>query len=506
MNYFFIKNNYEIIKYNYPDKFDIKIYYLDVNYCRIVVKRLDASSGWGLELQLKIFDIDNKEYNIVLFGNSNENTKTMIYNTHFNLEYKKEIIEIPNIIYPTNDLLLKNKYNLFINEKYDIHDFHIVLYYINEYRLGIIIRRLDNEDGWDENINLKIIIDDIENKNIKELINIGYSNINFKYLQLTTKIKLDKLTNDYTQEIPKIIFQTGNNICFKNILHFNSIISFIELNPDYTYMYYNDITSRKFLKEKYSEDINNAYDILVPGAYKSDLLRYCLLFFYGGCYFDCKQILKMSIRNFLENHKTLILCNDNIDSSIFNGVIFSTKKNIVFNKIIKDCVYNIINKKGTHPFDITGSIFLYKSIKKYINNDNLLLQNNKVLNNIHDITNEYKNNNIKLIKNNDIILYRFYNGYYINYLETNNYGKLFNNDEIYYKNFQNINNYKIGVYPNLYKDTFFFKITNNTLYIKRSDSNNGWNFNLKILIINDIYEEKLINVGISYNNIKEITL
>jgi mannosyltransferase OCH1-like enzyme len=505
MNYYLIKNKYEVLKYNYPDKFDINIYYLSNNYCRIFVKRIDVESGWGLDLHLKLFDINNNDYNIVIFGNSNENTKSILYNTTFNLEYKNDIIEIPNIIYPINDLLLKNKYNIIINENYDINDYHIVLYYIDEYRLSIIIRKLDCEKGWND-IGLKIIIEDIENKNIKELINIENSEMNFKYLQINTKIKLDKINNDYKQEIPKIIFQTGNNKYFKDILHFNSIISFIELNPEYTYMYFNDIQSRKFLKENYSDDIINAYDMLVPGAYKSDLFRYCILYFYGGCYFDCKQILKKSIRNFLDNNKTVVLCKDIIDKSLFNGVLFTTKKNIIFNKIIKDCVYNISNKKGTNPFDITGSMFLYKSIKKYINNENLLLKNNKLLNNFIEINNDYKNSNITLIKTNDIILYRYYNGYYINYLETNNYGKLFNSDEIYYKNFQNINNIKICVFPNLYCDKFLFKIANNKLYIKRSDSNNGWNFNLKLLIINDKNEEKILNVGVSYNNIKEISL
>jgi len=316
------------------------------------------------------------------------------------------------------------------------------------------------------------------------------------------------MDHQYHQNIPKIIFQTGYSKNFKNILHFNSILSFIELNPEYTYIYYDNKDSRKFLKEHFSDEINYSYDLLVPGAFKADLLRYCFLYNNGGCYFDCKQILRIPIRNFLKDDKTLILCNDAIEYAILNAVIFSTVKNIVLEKTIKDCVYNIINKHGKGALDITGPIFFYKSIKKYINNDNLIFQNNRPLDNYHDFSNDYYNNNIKIIENNSIILNRFYKDYYNNYLNINHYGILYDNNEIYYKNFQVVNDLKICVYPNNYNDKFLFFLENKNknLIIKRMDSNDGWFFNLKILIIDNDMNENLIEIGISENNIKSVKI
>lgn len=501
MNYHYIKNNFKKIDNEYPDIFDIKIYYLNENNCQILVERLDSNDGWGLILEIIIYDlIDNQIFENIIFGNSDENTKSLSFETNIKL-YLNDTIKtnIPKIIYPRYEYLINNKYELFNNELIDLH---VVIYKLNNFKIKIIIRRLDEEYGW--NNNLLLILYDKNINNIKEFINIGTSDNNYKYILKNTKIEIfsDK---DYTQIIPKIIIQTGFNDDYKSILHFNSIISFIELNPEYTYIYFNNKNSRKFLKDNFCDEINYAYDLLVPGAFKADLLRYCVLYHIGGCYFDCKQILKIPIRQFLEPNKTLVLCNDVIDNALLNAVIFSVKKNIIIEKTIKDCCYNIINKLGSSALDVTGPIFFYKSIKKYINTDNLILQNNRPPDNFLDFTNDYLNNTIKTINNNKVIINRFYKNYYVNYLDNNHYGKLFDNNEVYYKNFQNLNNFKICVYPNKFNDKFLFNLINNKLIIKRTDSNNGWTLNLKILVIHNInHNEYLIEIGPSNTNKKEI--
>ena len=507
MNYHLIKNKFEKVEYPYPDLFDIKIYYLDNNLCEINTQRMDSSVGWGLLLEVKIYDlIDVDKYEILKIGNSENNCKSIIFQTSINLEInEEEKILIPHIIQPRNDsFLIINNFKI-INKSNNI-DLHVVAYKLDKYKIKIIIRRLDEISGWDEN--LKFILYDNEiTSNIKEFITIGPSKNNYKYIIKSTKIELFS-EKEYHQEIPKIIIQTGYNNKFKNILHFNSIISFIELNPEYTYIYYDDIEARKFMRENFNEELNYSYDILVPGAFKADLLRYCLLYIYGGCYFDCKQILRIPIKKFLKSNQTFLLCNDIIDNALLNAVIFSIKNLNFLDKTIKDCTFNIMNKLGKSALDITGPIFFYKSIKKFITKDNLLLQNNRPPNNFSDFSSDYYNNNITLISDNTIVINRFYKGYYTNYIDNNHYGKLFVNNEIYYKNFQSVNNFKICVYPNKFNDKFTFILKpGKTLIIKRSDSTEGWNFNLKILIINNnTFEDNIINIGPSKSNKKEISI
>lgn len=503
MNYHFIKNKFEKVEYQYPDLFEIDIYYLNNDLCQINIKRLDSDEGWGLLLEIKLYDlIEINKYEILKIGNSDNNYKSIIIETSIELACDDEkILSIPHIILPRKDELINNKYEI-INKSNNL-DIHIVAYKLESYKIKIIIRRLDETTGWNDN--LKFILYDNYNKN-KELIKIGSSNNNYKYIIKNTKIEIDTdIIN--TQEIPKIIIQTGFNNKFKNILHFNSIISFIELNPEYTYKYYNDTDARKFIRESFNDEINYCYDILVPGAFKADLLRYCLLYYYGGCYFDCKQILRIPIRKFLKPDQTFLLCNDIIDNALLNAVIFSVKNLTVLEKTLKDCTFNIVNKLGKSALDITGPIFFYKSIKKFITNDNLLLQNNRPPDNFSDFSVDYLNNNITLISDNSVIINRFYKGYYTNYIDNNHYGKLFMNNEIYYKNFQNISHFKICVYPNKFNDKFQFMFKSKNLIVKRIDSTEGWNFDLKILIINNnTFEDKLLNIGPSRNNKKEIII
>ena len=531
MNYFSIKNNFHYINDNiYNDEFNIKIYYIDKNKCNILINRLDSQDGWGLELKIKLFDIYNDyEFEIINFGNSEKNAKELIYETVINLEYENiELSKIPSFILPRNICLLKNKYDFIIdNKNIEIIDIHYVLYYINDNKLKIIIRRLDEEVGMNCNNKITIILYDLYRKNVKEYIHLEHdrdlNNNNCIIIERDTKIKLYPEEHCYEQDIPKIIFQTGSNIHFKNILHYNSIMSFIDLNPEYTYYYLNDKESRRFLRYNFSDEINNSYDVLVPGAFKADLLRYCLLYLIGGCYFDCKQILKIPIRKFLDKDKTLIVCNDVIENALLNAVIFSNKKNSVIEQTIKDCVYNIDNKIGKTPLEVTGPIFFYKSIKHLINSDNLLLQNYRPPNDFNDFTTDYKNNNIKLIHNGLVILNRFYKNYYNNYLETNHYGKLFNNNEVYYQNIVCLDSgFKILVYPNYnekcnencnekYNENSHIFNINIKIETKElviiNNKKNGWNHDLKILIINEKnFDEYFITVEKSDSYIKKIYL
>jgi len=505
MNYFTIKNKYEIMKYEYSDIFDIQIYYINKNSFSINIKRIDSSEGWGLLLEIKVYDLSNyNSFQLFTIGNSNQNIKNMIFETNIRLE--EDIVEntkIPYYIAPRNEYLLKNNYNIY--NKYNDLDINMILYYISDNKLKIIIRRIDEECGWDSEIN--IIIYDFKNPNIKQLITIPNSNSNYYINTFETKIKLDKYENSYEQNIPKIIFQTGREECFKNMYHYNSIMSFIDFNPEYTYIYYNNIHSRKFLKDNYNEKINYVYDLLVPGAYKADLLRYCFLYNHGGCYFDCKQILRIPIRIFLSPSKNIVLCNDVIPNAFLNAVIFTTKNNQLFNKVIKDCINTIINNLGHSPLELTGPIFFYNSIISKIKNDDILLQNYRPLNNFDDFTKDYMNNNIKLINIKNIVLNRFYKNYYVNYIDNDHYGKLFDNNEIYYMNIHNFPNYKISVYPHKNKVNFTFKLENKKLYIKNLSSNHGCNFNLKIYIINKhTFSEKYIYVEPYNEDIKEINL
>lgn len=60
--------------------------------------------------------------------------------------------------------------------------------------------------------------------------------------------------------------------------------------PDLQIVYYTFTEARAFLQTHFSQSspILEAWDLLVPAAYKSDLFRVCEIFLYGGVYVDVK--------------------------------------------------------------------------------------------------------------------------------------------------------------------------------------------------------------------------
>ena len=526
MNYIPIQNRYEldkkeIIEKGYADRFSIKLYYLEKNKVALVVRRLDSGTGWGLPLKIFLYpdyskvcnntdiqvDDNTDKCNIenILIGSSSVNAFFRVIETKTDLFPNESLypcVEIPSYLPPRPFELIQNSFRTSAQKTFI--DFHLVVYFINQNECQIVLRRIDSDKGWDEPVCVEI--DDIEFQGeVKERILIPASVDNYKSYLFNTTINLQKKKISVNQLIPKIIFQTGSSKMFKDVYHMNSILSFIELNPEYTYIYFDDFDCRKFLRKFFNKDVNEAYDLLVPGAYKADLVRYCFLYFNGGCYFDCKQILRKQISDLIKEKDDILLCNDVIENAYLNAVIISRSKHPIMKKVIDDCVLNIKNKVMKSPLEITGPIFLYKSIHKNVTSKNVVFQNCRPPNDFNDFTKDYYHNNIKTIKNWDIFINRFYPNYYNDYLETNHYGKLFYAKEVFYVPSKMTEQYSTHIYPHPYGDKFDVSYQSPLLIVKRLDKVDGWNFPLKVRVIDEnLMKEALIEVGPSQNPEKKV--
>lgn len=112
--------------------------------------------------------------------------------------------------------------------------------------------------------------------------------------------------------IPKIIHQMWldkrNNITvcpYPKYIRYAR--TFQELNPDFEYIYW---TREKFelllnthpLLKKYI----NLYHRIIKMVEKSDFARYCILYIYGGLYFDMDYICAKNLNSFIVNHNWLM--------------------------------------------------------------------------------------------------------------------------------------------------------------------------------------------------------
>ena len=152
--------------------------------------------------------------------------------------------------------------------------------------------------------------------------------------------------------IPKIIYKTGpikSNELPKDLLKiFNDTI---ELNPDYKIQYFDDAMSRNFIKDNFSKHILDAYDNLIPGAYKADLFRYCILYKNGGVYSDLTQQFYMPFSRIINNcYDRLVLVKDiekinyNFKIPIQINFMASIPKQKIFKLAIDKIVFNVKNK------------------------------------------------------------------------------------------------------------------------------------------------------------------
>jgi mannosyltransferase OCH1-like enzyme len=386
-----------------------------------------------------------------------------------------------------SDKLINNKYFIIDNPHKDL--FNIAIYYLSENKCKIIIRRLDH-DSWGQDLKIKIM--DINNNNF-EKISLGSCDNNLKMFDIYTNIKLFPIEYK-NQIIPKVIIQTSNYEMNRNIYHYNAIISFVELNPEYEYKFFTDNDCRRFLIDNYKdetfyEDIINAFDIIIPGPIKADIFRYAYLYKNGGCYFDCKMILMKPLNNIISENDDIILCNDN--GTLSNSIIMTNKNNNLILEILKTTINNISKfNKGYDSRSISGG----KTFHNIFNNvTNKLLKNGENIYMINEDINDHEN----------IILKYNYKDYYNNYYDTErDISYLWNNNNFFFKDCENIIDYKFFFYPNDYNDKFKIKhLKYNIFIIQRIDDNIGWGQQLKLKVINTLTDDTYnIFIGNSDDN------
>ena len=198
----------------------------------------------------------------------------------------------------------------------------------------------------------------------------------FVFMNYFVLIKIDDLEFKFIKPkfktsnncIPKIIYKTGPmkvNKLPKDILKiFNDTI---ELNPDYKIKYFDDDMCRMFIKNNFSKNILDTYDNLIPGAYKADLFRYCILYKNGGIYSDLTQQFYIPFSKIINNcNDKLILVKDArqlliIKSPIQINFMASISNQEIFKLAINKIFLNVKNKYyGSHCLEPTGPILFRK--------------------------------------------------------------------------------------------------------------------------------------------------
>jgi mannosyltransferase OCH1-like enzyme len=124
-------------------------------------------------------------------------------------------------------------------------------------------------------------------------------------------------------------------------------------NPELEFVLFDDEDCLTFIKENFPEDVANAYQKLIPKAYRSDLWRYCILFKNGGIYLDMsfKSFDGFKLANLTDKEYFAV----NTKGEIMGGLIVSKPGNPILSKCIDKVVENCKTEYyGESSLELTG--------------------------------------------------------------------------------------------------------------------------------------------------------
>jgi mannosyltransferase OCH1-like enzyme len=199
-------------------------------------------------------------------------------------------------------------------------------------------------------------------------------------------------------------------------------------NPEFTYYLYDDKMCRDFIEQHFDKSVVYTYDKLIPGAYKADLFRYCVLYINGGIYLDIKYKCFPGFKLlYLTNKEYFVRDHDvsNGNKGIYQALLICYPYNNILLKCINEIIDNVKNNywnyTGAGSLSITGPLLMSKYFYQYeIKSFELSFdKNRKYINykesHILEIYKEYRNEQLMLSNSIYGILYNKLNIYnYIN--------------------------------------------------------------------------------------------
>jgi len=201
--------------------------------------------------------------------------------------------------------------------------------------------------------------------------------------------------NTYTKpkNIPYQIIQTVKDNEMNEMFYNKIIKENMKLNPEFSFNFYTNDMIERFLQTNFEPYVFQAYKKINPdfGACLSDFARYCLLYVYGGVYFDIKSVTNRSIKPLLEKYsstKDALIVSHWLYSDFFgygpqsdilpfkrgeiqNWVIIATPRHPVLKKVIDEMIRRIHSgMNGTTKFfvlKLTGPIMFSEVIFENLN-------------------------------------------------------------------------------------------------------------------------------------------
>jgi mannosyltransferase OCH1-like enzyme len=197
-------------------------------------------------------------------------------------------------------------------------------------------------------------------------------------------------------QIPLKIFQTWHTKDLPENMRKNVQLLKMQ-NPEFEHFLFDDNDCREFIKTNFSDDVLFAFDSLIPGAYKSDLWRYCVLYIHGGIYLDIKYHCFNGFKLLFLTDKEYFV-KDRPEYCIYNAFMVTFPEN----EIMLKCIYKIVENVKAKNYEggvfcitgpgLLGSFFIhdYINLRFFFKRDNCSQTICDKDNNDIEILTEYK--------------------------------------------------------------------------------------------------------------------
>lgn len=178
----------------------------------------------------------------------------------------------------------------------------------------------------------------------------------------------ERLSNaTYEQKIPFIIFQTFETRVFPRNMYNDTIQKWKTLNPEYSYLFYSTKDEYRFIHDHFPLFVLKVFDRLMPGAFKADLWRYCVLYQIGGVYADSRTSPLVPLRNIIRPDDDLITPKDCNKYGLWQGFLCACPRHPIIEMCIRWICNEVINRMyNENGLEITGPMLIGKMFNIFL--------------------------------------------------------------------------------------------------------------------------------------------
>lgn len=185
-------------------------------------------------------------------------------------------------------------------------------------------------------------------------------------------VKFDRCASGKsTTNFPKHIMQTYKSRIVPTRMH-NAMRTWTQLNPGWGYTYLDNYEARAFMDNNCPADVVDAYDCLLAGAYKADILRLAYLYVHGGVYADISMELKLPLDELLKTLPSttdLVICHDipSHPHGVYQAFIITAPKHPVIQAVLNYVVRNVqLKRRPVDPLSLTGPGAFGEALNLYL--------------------------------------------------------------------------------------------------------------------------------------------